>query len=154
GAGCILIGLVAAFIGAPLGTAQGQSDLTNALAVVVGGGIVSTIAAWAIVRALPRSRLASAAVLHATSGDTGEAGAAADAGALPSTGAPVRIAPVPTIRAGQVGIVVTPLRPVGKALFESSLIEVQSVGDYVDEGKHVVVVRASAYAVEVEERPA
>ncbi len=145
GAGCMLIGLVAAFIGAPLSTSQGQSDLTNALATVVGGGIISAIAAWAIVRALPRTRLASGAVLHAASGETGdEPGARVNAG--------VTQAQVPLVRVGQVGKVMTPLRPVGKAWFDGALIQVQSVGEYIDEGAEVVVVRASAYAVEVEER--
>lgn len=139
GGGCILIGLIAAFVDAPLSTPQGQSDLTNALAIVVAGGIVAAIAAWATVRALPRMPMANAAILHATLRDS-----------APGDRQTVAHA----VRAGDVGVVVTPLHPVGRASFGGVLIQVQSVGGYVDEGREVVVVRASAYAVEVEERTA
>lgn len=136
GAGCIVVGLVAAFVEAPLSTAEGQTDLANALAIVVGGTIVSSVVAWFVIRALPRSRFANAAVLHATTGDIGAA----------------HVAPRASVHVGAVGITVTSLRPVGKANFAGQMVEVQSVGSYIDEGRTVVVVSSSAYAVEVEER--
>jgi membrane-bound ClpP family serine protease len=139
GGGCVLIGLIAAFVDAPLATPQGQSDLTNALAIVVAGGIVAAVVAWATVRALPRTPMANAAILHATLRDSAP-------GDRPTRAR--------TVEVGAVGVAVTPLRPVGRASFEGALIQVQSVGGYVDEGREVVVVRASAYAVEVEERTA
>jgi membrane-bound serine protease (ClpP class) len=136
GAGCVAVGLVAAFVQAPLNTPEGQNDLTNALAVVVGGGIISGVCAWWVVRALPKSKFARGAVLYATTGDISAVHAQAR----------------PIVAIGQVGTVITPLRPVGKADFGGRLIEVQSVGDYISEGRKVVVTSSSAYAVEVEEQ--
>ena len=46
----------------------------------------------------------------------------------------------------------TPLRPVGKVDFGGTVLDASAVGPMVDAGARVVVVRASAYAVEVEER--
>ena len=49
------------------------------------------------------------------------------------------------------GTALTPLRPVGKARFGGDIVEVTAVGPMVEPGASVVVVRASPYAVEVEE---
>lgn len=141
GGALVLVGLVASFVHAPLGTPSGQSDLTNALGIVVGGGIVSSIVAWGVLRVLPRTPLGRAAILEAVT--------AQDHLASP---APVRVQAEPP-RVGTHGVTVTPLRPVGKATFGDRLVEVQSVGSFVDERRPVVVVRSSAYAVEVEEIP-
>jgi hypothetical protein len=40
---------------------------------------------------------------------------------------------------------------VGKAEFGGVIVEVQAVGPFVDQGTRIVVVRSTAYAVEVEE---
>ncbi|MFO0961910.1 MAG: hypothetical protein U0625_03280 [Phycisphaerales bacterium] len=137
GAACIVIGLVAGFVTAPISSAEGQSDLARAVLVVVVGGIISALAAWGILRALPRTRLGGAAVLHAT---VGEGGAAAERAALRA---------LPAV--GSIGAAITPLRPVGKASFDGRIVEVQAIGPFIDADRRVVVRRSSTYAVEVEE---
>jgi membrane-bound serine protease (ClpP class) len=76
-----------------------------------------------------------AAVLEATAGGR----------AMPSAPAAGMVA------VGARGIALTPLRPVGKAEFGGVIVEVQAVGPFVDQGTRIVVVRSTAYAVEVEE---
>lgn len=136
GGACVLVGLVASFLEAPLGTPEGRDDLTAAIAVVAGGGIVAAGAAWGLLRVLPRSRLLGAAVLDATVGGAG--------------GAPNAVPAAPP-SAGMRGNAATPLRPVGKASFGGRMVEVQAIGGWIDAGAPIVVVRSTPYAVEVEE---
>ena len=135
GGACIVVGLVASFLGAPIATDEGRADLATAIGIVAGGGILAIGAAWALLRTLPRSPFMRAAVLEATAGGR----------AMPSAPAPGMVA------VGAGGIALTPLRPVGKAEFGGVIVEVQAVGPFVDRGTRIVVVRSTAYAVEVEE---
>jgi membrane-bound ClpP family serine protease len=105
--------------------------------VVSGGAILAAGGAWLATRLLPRTAAARAVVLEATVGGT----------APPARD---RLRPVAV---GEVGIAVTPLRPVGKAEFGGVIREVNAVGAMVESGARVVVVRASDYAVEVEACP-
>ena len=134
GVACAVAGLVGGFVDAPLGTPEGRSDLAAALGTIAGGGALAAAGAWAIMRAIPRSPIARATVLQATVG-----------GGPPMRGGPR----VPA--AGDRGTAVTPLRPVGKARFGGDIVEVTAVGPMVEPGAPVVVLRASPYAVEVEE---
>jgi membrane-bound serine protease (ClpP class) len=137
GIGCALVGLVGGFVDAPLNTPGGRSDLAAAIGVVSGGAILAAGGAWLATRLLPRTAAARAVVLEATVGGT----------APPARD---RLRPVAV---GEVGIAVTPLRPVGKAEFGGVIREVNAVGAMVESGARVVVVRASDYAVEVEACP-
>lgn len=140
GAACIVIGLVASFVTAPLSTSEGQSDLASGVLVVVAGSVIAGVGAWAILRVLPRSRLMNAAVLHATVGtDT-----APSAWRIPG-------ATAAAIAVGARGTAATPLRPVGKVDFGGRIAEVQAIGGFIEAGRAVVVVRSTPYAVEVEE---
>ena len=134
GGACIVVGLVASFLDAPIASEEGRADLATAIGIVAGGGILAVGAAWALLRTLPRSRFMRAAVLEATAGGQ----------AMPSA------SPAGTVAAGERGLALTPLRPVGKAEFRGSVVEVQAVGTFVDAGTRIVVVRSTAYAVEVE----
>ena len=135
GGACIVVGLVASFLGAPIDTDEGRADLATAIGVVAGGGILAIGVAWALLRTLPRSPLMRAAVLEATAGGQ----------AMPSTPA------AGMVSVGERGTALTPLRPVGKAEFGGAIAEVQAVGPFIDAGTRIVVVRSTAYAVEVEE---
>ena len=135
GGACIVVGLVASFLGAPIDTDEGRADLATAIGVVAGGGILAIGVAWALLRTLPRSPLMRAAVLEATAGGQ----------AMPSTAA------AGMVSVGERGTALTPLRPVGKAEFGGAIAEVQAVGPFIDAGTRIVVVRSTAYAVEVEE---
>lgn len=135
GAGCALAGLVVGLVDAPLGTAQGRSDLAAAIGIVAGGGILAAGGAWLALKALPRSRAARLAVLSATVGSE-QAG-------------PPRPSPRP-VSAGALGTAVTPLRPSGRVEIDGTVHEASAVGGLVDAGQRVVVVRAGPYALEVE----
>lgn len=137
GGACVLVGLVASFLDAPLATPEGRNDLAAAIGIVATGGIVAGALAWALLRALPRSQLFRGAILETTAGNIGiPTNAESQATAL--------------IEVGTRGTAVSPLRPVGKAAFQHLLIDVQAVGPFIDAGAAVIVVRATAYAVEVE----
>jgi membrane-bound serine protease (ClpP class) len=136
GAGCALVGLVAGLVDAPLGTAQGRSDLAAAIGIVAGGGILAAIGTWAVLKALPRTAVGHEAILSAAVGGT----------SAPGTAAHERVAP------GTVGRASTPLRPSGKVEIGGTLHEAVAVGGMVEPGQRVVVVRSTAYALEVEAR--
>ncbi|MFM8643438.1 MAG: hypothetical protein ACKOEP_11525, partial [Phycisphaerales bacterium] len=50
GVACVLVGLVGSFLGAPLDTPQGRSDLATGIGTVAGGLIVAIGAAWVLLR--------------------------------------------------------------------------------------------------------
>jgi membrane-bound ClpP family serine protease len=56
-----------------------------------------------------------------------------------------------SFRAGEEGICVSALRPVGKAEFGGRLVEVASEGDYVDAGTRVRIKEVSAAGIIVEQ---
>jgi membrane-bound serine protease (ClpP class) len=137
GAGCALVGLVAGLVDAPLGTAQGRSDLAAAIGIVAGGGILAAGGAWLALKLLPRSRAGRLAVLSATVGREP---------AGPPRPSPARVGP------GARGTAITPLRPSGKVEIDGAVHEASAVGGLIDAGEAVVVVRAGPYALEVEAR--
>ena len=137
GAGCALVGLVAGLVDAPLGTAQGRSDLAAAIGIVAGGGILAAGGAWLALKLLPRSRAGRLAVLSATVGREP---------AGPPRPSPARVRP------GARGTAITPLRPSGKVEIDGAVHEASAVGGLIDAGEAVVVVRAGPYALEVEAR--
>ena len=134
GGACIVVGLVAGFLDAPIATDEGQADLATAIGIVAGGAILAGFAAWALLRVLPRSPFMRAAVLETVAGGAGSESARGRGAAS----------------VGQHGVALTPLRPVGKADFGGTIAEVQAVGMFIDAGTRIVVVRSTAYAVEVE----
>ena len=136
GGACILVGLVAGFLDEPLSSPEGRDDLTTAIGVVAGGGILAIGAAWALLRVVPQSRLLHGAILGATTGGVGPSILALSSGAVP---------------VGTRGIAVSPLRPVGKAEFQGVLMDVQAIGPIIASGAQIVVVRSTPYALEVEE---
>ncbi|MHC5006852.1 MAG: NfeD family protein, partial [Planctomycetota bacterium] len=55
------------------------------------------------------------------------------------------------LETGSIGVAETDLRPAGRADFEGRLVDVKSVGDYIDRGTRVRVVSVGRFAIEVEE---
>jgi membrane-bound serine protease (ClpP class) len=136
GGACMLVGLVAGFLDAPLSSPEGRDDLTTAIGVVAGGGILAIGTAWALLRAVPESRLLRRAILGTTTGSVRESMLASNTGAVP---------------VGAHGTALSPLRPVGKAEFAGVLMDVQAIGPVIDTGARIVVVRSTPYALDVEQ---
>jgi membrane-bound serine protease (ClpP class) len=135
GVACVLVGLVGSFLGAPLDTPQGRSDLAAGIGTVAGGLIVAIGLAWVLLRVVPQSRVVRGITLQAVAGGT-------------PAPVPVRDPSLPEV--GARGRALTPLRPSGKAVFAGRIHDVQAVGAMVDAGAGVTVVRASGYSIEVE----
>jgi membrane-bound ClpP family serine protease len=135
GVACVLVGLVGSFLGAPLDTPQGRSDLAAGIGTVAGGLIVAIGLAWVLLRVVPQSRVVRGITLQAVTGGT-------------SAPVPVRDPSLP--ETGTRGRALTPLRPSGKAEFAGRIHDVQAVGAMVDAGAEVTVVRSSGYSIEVE----
>jgi membrane-bound serine protease (ClpP class) len=69
----------------------------------------------------------------------------------PSSGANLAAVVEPPVRAGEVGIAHTPLRPAGKARFGDHLVDVLTEGDFVARGRPVRVIKVSGQQVFVAE---
>jgi membrane-bound ClpP family serine protease len=54
------------------------------------------------------------------------------------------------IKVGDEGETISRLAPIGKAMFNEKLFEVHSDGEYVDEHKHIVVIRINGNKIFVE----
>jgi membrane-bound serine protease (ClpP class) len=142
GAGCVLVGLVGTFVSNDLSTPAGQSDLLKGVAATGTAMFAAGVAAWFLFRNLETLPLLGRVVLKTEIGqhDTG------GRGLLESIG-PARL----PLQVGDLGIAETDLRPAGRADFGGRLVDVKSVGDYVDKGVRLRVASVGPFGIEVED---
>lgn len=55
------------------------------------------------------------------------------------------------LQPGDVGLAETDLRPAGRASFNNRIIDVKSIGEFIDKGTPLRVVSVGRFAIEVEE---
>ncbi len=143
GAGCVLVGLVGTFVSDDLSTPAGQSDLIQGLAATFTALLAAGIGGWLLFRQLEALPLLGRFILRTEVGAS--AGPTAGTGLLEAMGAAQHV-----LGAGDVGFAETDLRPSGRANFDGRLVDVQSVGDYIERGTRVRVVAVGRFAIEVE----
>lgn len=145
GAASLLVGLVGSFVSDDLRTPAGQSDLLTGLAATLTALGAAGVAFWLLFRQMEHVPLFGRFVLHAEVGQT-PAGDETGGGLLEAMGATQR-----PMEAGQIGVAETDLRPAGRANFDGRLVDVKSVGEYIERGTRVRVVSVGRFAIEVEE---
>ncbi len=128
GSGMLIVGLVLTFASTDPETAPTRTALTNALAILVAGGVVGVLVFWFLSRTFRESPLFRRAMLAAAIGD-------------PSTGPPSAASPPPMV--GARGHALTDLRPAGRAAFNGAPVDVQSTGGYIERGAAIVVLGMS-----------
>jgi membrane-bound serine protease (ClpP class) len=146
GAGCVLVGLVGTFVSDDLSTPAGQSDLIAGVTATFTALLAAGIAAWLLFRQIETLPLLGRFILKAEVGEAQHAAAGDGMGLLEAIGSGER-----PLETGSVGVAETDLRPAGRADFEGRLVDVKSVGDYIDRGTRVRVVSVGRFAIEVEE---
>jgi membrane-bound ClpP family serine protease len=147
GAACLLVGLVGTFVSDDLSTPAGQSDLVAGITATFTALLAAGIGGWLLFRQLETLPVLGRFILKAEVGEAqGVMAAGGGSGLLEAVGSGER-----PLETGSVGVAETDLRPSGRANFEGRLVDVKSVGAYIDRGKRVRVVSVGRLAIEVEE---
>lgn len=142
GAVCLLAGMVGTFVSGDLNTVQGQDQLWKGLLMTLlafflgGGGI------WLVSRQLHSIPILNRVILHAELGQSPAGGG----GMLEAMGTGTGKA----LQPGDVGRSETDLRPAGRASFNNRIIDVKSIGEYIDKGTPLRVVTVGRFVIEVE----
>lgn len=140
GALCVLVGLVGTFVSGDL-AGRGQTELWTGVITTLTSFFAAGVIMWFISRQLHTIPVVNRLVLRAELKDDGPAGAAAAV----FGGAPRVLEP------GDLGVVETDLRPAGRVNFDGRLVDVKSVGPFIEKGAPVRVVSVGRFVIEVEE---
>jgi membrane-bound serine protease (ClpP class) len=139
GIGCLLAGLFGILVrNAPdelpwpdtVGDWQSLSSGVISLALGFGGFLVL---AWLVSRYLPKMRFMSGLILIPTAATPGGGGAGVSMTAPPERAAL-------GVRVGDVGEVVSRLRPAGKARFGEAMVDVVATGEFLDKGTKIEII--------------
>jgi membrane-bound serine protease (ClpP class) len=145
GAACLLVGLVGTFVSADLGTPEAQSELVAGITATVTALVAAGIGCWLIFRQIENLPVLGRFILKAEVTEAQGPGGGG-AGLLEAIGGGEH-----PLETGSIGVAETDLRPAGRADFDGRLVDVKSVGAYIDRGTRVRVVSVGRFAIEVEE---
>ncbi|MEM7230408.1 MAG: NfeD family protein, partial [Planctomycetota bacterium] len=142
GAACLLIGMVGTFVSGDIGSIQGQDQIVKGLITTLTGLFAGGIGMWLASKWFHQFPLFRRFILTAGTDHTGGVGSV---GIVESLTVPQR-----ALDDGDEGIASTDLRPSGRATFDGRLVDVQSVGSFIEKGTAVRVVRVGRFIIEVE----
>ncbi|MHC4446636.1 MAG: NfeD family protein [Planctomycetota bacterium] len=150
---CLLVGLVGTFISGDINTPRGQEELWTGLGAVLTAIFAAGIAIWLISKNLNAWPLLNRIVLRAEIGGAGPVGGRAAGGAAAAEAGPRETmgAGLTGLRPGDVGVAETDLRPAGRANFDGRLVDVKSIGSYIEQGTPIRVATVGRFVIEVEE---
>lgn len=143
GAGCLLVGLVGTFVSEDLRSAAGQHELGTGVASVLAGLFTASVGIWFLSRHLESFSMFRRLVLQAEVGG----GPRERPVSLMQAAAPAEAG----LAVGALGVAETDLRPAGRAQIDGRIVDVQSVGRYIERGSPIRVVSTGRYVIEVEE---
>jgi membrane-bound serine protease (ClpP class) len=144
---CLLIGIVGTFIAGGIATPEGQTQLWTGLLTTLTAAFLGGVGIWLVSRQIHTLPLLNRLILHTELRAVPEAGSAtATGGLLQAMRAAQR-----ALQPGDTGVAETDLRPAGRANINGKLVDVQSVGTYIEKGATVRVVSVGRYVIEVEE---
>lgn len=150
GAACLLVGMVATFVGRDLSSPASESQLTTGIVTTITALFLSGAGIWVASRFFHTSplfrRLMLTTELAATGAGRDGLRAGESYGVLEAIGQPETYG----LALGDQGTATTTLRPAGRARFGDTVVDVQSVGSFIEAGTPVVIVNAGRHVIEVD----
>ena len=146
GAICLLVGIVGTFVSADVSTVEGRDQMWTGFILTIISVFGAGVIIWLLSRTVHNVPLVNRLILHAELKNGGAAGAGEPMGLLQAMGASS-----PAIQMGALGVAETDLRPSGRALVNGRMLDVKSVGSYINKGTPVRVVSVGQFVIEVEE---
>ena len=143
---CLLVGVVGTFISGDLATTTGQHELATGIGSTIAAVFAAFVGMWIVSRQLETIPILNKVVLTAEAGEGTQAMSGHSTTVLQAMGND----PAVSTDVGEEGVAETDLRPAGKARFGNRSIDVKSVGNFIDRGTPVRVVRKDSFVIEVE----
>ena len=143
GALCLMVGMVGTFVSGDVTTDQGQEEVWTGLITVLTSLFAAGVGLWFLSRYVPTMPILNRVILKA---DVSERQATAGVGLLEAMGAAQR-----ALAPGDEGLAATDLRPSGRAEIDGRMVDVKSVGAFIDKGTPIRVVSVGRFVIEVEE---
>lgn len=147
GAICLLVGIVGTFVSADVGSPEGRNQMWAGFVLTIVTVFGSGVIIWLLSRFMNNVPIINRLILHAELKDAEAVGAGGEPISLLQA---MGSAP-PTLQVGAVGVAETDLRPAGRALIDGRMVDVKSIGSYIDKGTPIRVVSVGRFVIEVEE---
>ena len=141
GAACLLVGMIGTFITTDISSTEGQEQLWTGVGTVLAALVGASIGIWLLAKNMKSIPMFDRLALNAEV--SGKAGAGIISAMAP--------APTEALSVGDLGTAQTDLRPSGRGVFGDRVVDVQSVGSYIEQGAAIRVVTVDRYVIEVEE---
>lgn len=143
----LMVGMIGAFVTGDLNTTQGQSQLWASLISTLTAAFAAGLIMWLISRQLHSFPVLDKLILRSELG-LAQQGAAA---AIPIQ---MELPGRTELQPGDTGTAHTGLRPAGRAAFGNRIVDVQSLGGFIEKGTPIRIVSVGKYVIEVEEADA
>lgn len=139
----LLVGMVGTFVTGDIGTSQGQYQLWAGITTMITSAFGAGIIIWLLSRQFHTFHVLDRVILKSELGNPQT---------VPPT-APVQEGSLRSgqFRVGDVGVAYTGLRPAGRADFGGKIVDVQSLGGFIEQGTPVRIVSVGRYVIDVEE---
>lgn len=140
----LFVGIVGTFVTGDLGTSEGQYQLWAGIATIITSAFGAGIIIWLLSRQFHSVNVLDKVILKSELGakQTTAAGAAVLEAVDRQDG---------ELLVGELGVAHTGLRPAGRAAFGHRIVDVQSLGGFIEKGTPVRIVSIDKYVIEVEE---
>ena len=146
---CLLAGMVGTFVSGDFQSIEGNDQMWRGLFTTIISLLVAGIVLWFVSQRFHSIPILNRVVLKANLGDRDQA-VSPGGGLLEAMGA----ASQRVLEPGDIGLAETDLRPAGKGKFHDRIIDVKSIGEFIERGKPICVVSVGRFVIEVEETKA
>lgn len=140
GAVFLLVGMVGTFVSGDVRSVQGQEQIWTGLTTVLTSLFAAGLGLWLLSKYIPTIPLVNRAILRA------EVSENKGVSILEAMSSPQRV-----LEPGDKGVAATDLRPAGRAEIDGRMVDVKSVGEFIDKGTPIRVVSVGRFVIEVEE---
>ena len=146
---CLLAGMVGTFVSGDLQSTEGTDQMWSGLITTIISLFTAGIVIWFVSQRFHSIPILNQVVLTANLADRNQT-MSPGGGLLEAMGAASQRALEP----GDLGLAETDLRPAGKGKFHDLIIDVKSIGEFIERGKPICVVSVGRFVIEVEETKA
>lgn len=147
---CLLAGMVGTFVSGDLQSTEGTDQMWSGLITTIISLFTAGIVIWFVSQRFHSIPILNQVVLTANLADRNNQTMSPGGGLLEAMGAASQRALEP----GDLGLAETDLRPAGKGKFHDRIIDVKSIGEFIERGKPICVVSVGRFVIEVEETKA